>query len=72
MEPTVDLEKQADSAARAVSNPSPLDLSSAPTPKYSNNCNFAWKNISYSVDTPAGKKQILQNINGCVEKGLLL
>jgi len=70
MEPTVDLEKQANSAALVTTNTSSPDLSSASTPKHSHNCNFAWKNISYSVDTPAGKKQILQNINGCVEKGI--
>ena len=30
---------------------------------------FAWRDIAFSVDTKAGKKQILQNVSGFVEKG---
>jgi hypothetical protein len=63
-----DIEKQesplasssaAESASASLSGPSKSD------------CNFAWKDISFTVDTPSGKKQILQNVNGCVEKGTL-
>jgi ABC-type lipoprotein export system ATPase subunit len=31
---------------------------------------FSWKDISYSVKTKFGKKTILQNVSGCVEKGI--
>lgn len=30
---------------------------------------FSWRNISYSVETPVGEKQILTNVDGSVEKG---
>ena len=33
------------------------------------NCTFAWKDISYSVNTNAGEKHILKNVTGCAEKG---
>jgi len=36
------------------------------------NCKFEWKDISYSVNTKVGKKQILQNVSGCVESGTLI
>jgi hypothetical protein len=56
-----DIEKQAGESSGSVSQinyePKPAD------------CKFGWKNVSYSVDTNVGKKQILSNVNGCVEKG---
>jgi hypothetical protein len=33
------------------------------------NCKLEWRDISYSVNTKGGKKQILQNVCGCVESG---
>ena len=33
---------------------------------------FAWKNISYAVETATGQKQILKNINGHVRSGISL
>lgn len=35
-------------------------------------CKFGWKDVSYTVDTKTGKKQILHDVSGCVEKGILL
>jgi|SRR5579859_7517383 hypothetical protein len=46
--------------------------SSAPTtlsPSQMSDCRFGWRDISYSVDTKTGKKMILDNVTGCVEKG---
>lgn len=46
--------------------------SSVPTmlpPLQTSDCKFGWRGISYSVDTKAGKKLILDNVTGCVEKG---
>lgn len=31
---------------------------------------FGWKDVSFSVDTKAGKKQILQNVSGFVKPGI--
>jgi hypothetical protein len=61
MEP--DLEKNA-SQLNALNPPSQQA-------SQSQNCEFGWQNISFSVDTPVGKKQILNGVNGCVEKGIL-
>ena len=68
MNTNIDIEKQEDVVANSsgVSSQSPTTSVSALS---KSNCKFAWKDISYSVDTPNGKKQILQNVNGCVEKG---
>jgi hypothetical protein len=41
------------------------------SPPRISDCKFGWRDISYSVDTKNGKKQILQNVTGCVEKGTL-
>ena len=30
---------------------------------------FAWKDVSFSVKTKDGEKQILSNVNGSIEKG---
>lgn len=30
---------------------------------------FAWRDVSYSVRTKEGEKQILSNVSGCVGKG---
>ena len=46
--------------------------SSAPTtlsPLQMSDCRFGWRDLSYSVDTKTGKKLILDNVTGCVEKG---
>jgi|SRR5579862_1966383 len=65
-----DLEKQSLPVSTPVlsgastSSPSNGDA----VPKLSN-CKFGWQDVCYSVDTKAGKKQILHNVNGCVEKG---
>jgi len=40
-------------------------------PKLSN-CKFGWQNISYSVVTKTGTKQILTGVDGCVDKGSTL
>jgi len=32
---------------------------------------FGWKNISYSVDTKTGKKDILRNVSGFVQSGTI-
>ena len=59
-----DIEKQAvTSASRPTPETSP---SSSDGSKLTN---FAWRDVSYAVDTKNGKKQILQNVSGCVEKG---
>lgn len=34
------------------------------------NCKFGWRDVSFSVDTKQGKKKILENVTGCVEKGI--
>ena len=31
---------------------------------------FGWRNVSYSVNTKTGKKEILKGVSGCVEKGI--
>jgi len=31
---------------------------------------FGWKDISYSVDTKDGKKQILKNVSGIIKQGI--
>jgi hypothetical protein len=61
-----DIEKQEDifSNSSAVATPS-ASISGLSK----SNCKFAWRDISYAVDTPSGKKQILQTVSGCVEKG---
>ena len=61
-----DIEKQESNSH----NPPSLGSSQTASISTFTSCKFAWKNVSYSVDTPAGKKQILTNVNGCVEKGL--
>lgn len=33
-------------------------------------CKFAWKNISYGVETTSGRKQILENVSGHVRSGI--
>lgn len=59
-----DIEKQAvTSAPTPETSPSSSDSGSKLT-------NFGWRDISYAVDTTNGKKQILQNVSGCVEKGI--
>ena len=45
--------------------------SSNSLPQKLSNCQFGWKDISYSVETNNGKKQILENVSGCVEKGII-
>jgi len=54
-----------------TSGPASISSSSqlAPRPIDKSRCDFAWENISYTVDTPNGKKPILQNISGYAEKG---
>ena len=37
--------------------------------KDGSNVTFGWKNVSYSVSTKAGKKQILDNVSGFVTSG---
>lgn len=37
-----------------------------PTPR-----KFAWRNISYTVQTPNGRRQILKNVSGHVKSGIL-
>lgn len=71
MDPYTDIEKQ-EPAASGLHRilPSLADGSSEATSKLQfARCKLAWKNISYSADTPTGNKQILQNVDGCVEKG---
>jgi len=63
-----DIEKQEDTFPSSSAVERPLASISSLS---KSNCKFAWKDISYSVDTPTGKRQILQNVNGCVEKGTL-
>ena len=58
-----DLEKQCEISSSAAT--SKLRSTSHDT----TNSKFEWRDISYSVDTKAGKKQILQNVSGCVETG---
>ena len=68
MDPNGDIEKQEPAiASSSAPNSAPQSIS-GPSKA---NCNFGWKDVSYSVDTPKGNKQILQNVNGCVEKGTL-
>jgi hypothetical protein len=33
---------------------------------------FGWKDVSFSVDTKLGRKQILQNVSGFVKPGISL
>lgn len=65
-----DLEKRATSSISPGA--STHDSSSPRDPSKLSHCKFGWRDISYSVDTQAGKKQILHNVSGCVEKGKLL
>jgi hypothetical protein len=60
-----DIEKQ---PVTLPSGPAISNTNSDNTSKLAN-CKFGWENISFSVDTKQGKKQILQNVSGCVEKG---
>lgn len=66
----MDIEKQeqgANSIHHTTGNPNSRICDPA-----QNCCTFSWRNISYSIETPAGKKQILTNIDGCAEKGYRL
>ena len=69
MDTYTDIEKQEPGANNHT--PSSLGYSNSQTIATSPlaRCAFSWKNLSYSVDTAAGKKQILRNVNGYVEKG---
>jgi ABC-type lipoprotein export system ATPase subunit len=66
MDPNGDIEKQEQPTASSSAPNSALQSISGPSKV---NCTFGWKDVSYFVDTPKGNKQILQNVNGCVEKG---
>lgn len=65
MEP--DVEKQSGISLSAP--PAKLGSTSNETARLLN-CKFEWRDISYSVNTKGGKKQILQNVSGCVESGM--
>jgi hypothetical protein len=56
-----DIEKQLDAMSLENKTPSRGSHETGGT--------FAWRDIAFSVDTKAGKKQILQNVSGFVEKG---
>ena len=71
MDTNLDVEKQEYDPTSSSPNPSPQSPSTSTPSRYSN-CKFAFKNISYSVETPNGKKQILTDISGCVEKGNII
>ena len=60
-------EKEANSIRYAM--PSHANSNSQASDSARNCCIFSWRNISYSIETPTGKKQILKNIEGCAEKG---
>ena len=62
-----DLEKQ-QSVTSSVEN-SIHEYIPRPISKSASSWQFAWKDISYSADTKAGEKQILQKISGCVKSG---
>lgn len=68
--PTMDANNDIEKQEAAIATPS---AGASPTESISGlakaNCKFSWKDVSYVVDTPKGKKHILQNVNGCVEKG---
>jgi hypothetical protein len=68
----MDVEKEAGLDTEDVT--STVGSSSAPTtlnaPRMSD-CKFGWRDISYTVDTKNGKKLILENVTGCVEKGTI-
>lgn len=68
-----DIEKEADMGR--VKATTSTGGSSAPTvcsPQKVSDCQFGWRDISYTVDNKKDKKQILQNVSGCVEKGTFL
>ena len=65
-----DIEKEA--GVGMVQATTSTGSSSTPTvrsPPTISDCKFGWRDISYSVDTTKGKKQILDHVTGCVEKG---
>ena len=66
-----DVEKEAGSQKSRPTTFTGMTCSTATlgSPPKLSNCKFGWRDISYSVDTKKGKKEILQNISGCVEKG---
>jgi hypothetical protein len=59
-----DIEKQLDAISLENKTPSRGSHETGGT--------FAWRDIAFSVDTKAGKKQILQNVSGFVEKGIFM
>jgi hypothetical protein len=61
----MDLEKQASQIA--VTNGETNNTQSS-TSKPSS-FEFAWSDVSFSVQTKEGEKQILSNVAGCVEQG---
>jgi ABC-type multidrug transport system ATPase subunit len=63
----MDIEKEA-GQGRVSAVASTSASHSQDMPKLSN-CQFGWRGISYAVDTKDGEKQILSNVDGCVEKG---
>lgn len=65
MDSNKDIEKQEATASSSAADTPSQSVSGI----CKSNFKFGWKDVSYSVDTPKGKKQILQNVNGCVEKG---
>lgn len=69
MDTYTNIEKQEPASNSHIISSLALSHSQPTTPSTLARCQFAWKNISYSIDTPAGKKQILTNVDGCVEKG---
>jgi len=69
METVVDIEKQEMPVVPVAKASFSPDSHTTSIPTKPPSFHLAWKDVSYSVDTPNGKKAILQNINGWVEKG---
>jgi hypothetical protein len=62
-----DLEKQ---AGESVTNPIVTSERSNDTPYHGpSKSSFTFQNVGYTVDTPKGKKTILEGVDGCVQKG---
>jgi len=61
-----DLEKQLDIATLPLEKKTPSQTSRE------TGGTFAWRDVAFSVDTKKGKKQILQNVSGYVERGIFV
>lgn len=72
--PTADEESQAAAGVSSPGNTSSLDTLDEKKVNEKLNQNktiFTWKNLNYTVSTPSGSRQLLDNIHGWVKPGQL-